>query len=260
LESAIATHELDEQRPGETLGRVLIAEGDPGAASVLSCALSAAGYEVESASDGPSALDLLRREPYDLALLDLDLPKIDGFSVLTCLRALGANRKVVVLSAKSNLLTKIECFEAGALDYVSKPFAVEEVLARVGAHARTRKVRGVTPFLQSGPLRFDLSRRVALINGSKIRLSRCEANLLEYMMRKGGFCTRQELLEFGWPQRADTAADILATYIYRLRVKLGKAMIQTACGKGYRVRAQPDDAAVTAAVPDPATSSAAVAW
>jgi two-component system OmpR family response regulator len=259
LESAIAGHELDDQWPEEVLGCVLIAEGDPGVASALSCALSAAGYEVESVSDGPSALDLLRRESYDVALLDLDLPEIDGVSVLICLRALGVNRNVVVLSASSNLLTKVECFEAGASDYVSKPFVVEEVLARVAARTRKRKGRAVTPVLESGALRLDLYRRVALLNGSKIWLSRCEANLLEYMMRKGGFCTRQELLEFGWPQTADTDANILATNIYRLRVKLGKAVIQTGYGKGYRVSAQPDYTAVAAAVPDPATSSAAAA-
>ena len=112
-------------------------------------------------------------------------------------------------------------------------------------------------FLQSGPLQLDLYLRVALVNGSKVSLSKCEANLLEYMMLKGGVCTREELIEFVWPQGAGDGATSLFTYIYRLRMKLGKSVIQTVYKKGYKVGTQPDYAAVTAA-PD-ATSAAAAA-
>ena len=216
------------------MARILIVEDEARIASFLSRALTSCGFQADTVSDGPLALKLIEKETYDLILLDLLLPGLDGFSVLRRLSESRPNQEVLVLSALSDVESKVRCFELGASDYVTKPFALAELVARVRTRIRQSKDRYATRFLENGALRLDLQRRVAVTNGKKVELSSREFLLLEYLMRKDGdVCSREELLQSVWGYTFDPGTNVVDVYIRRLRSKLGRDVIETIRNVGY---------------------------
>jgi len=216
------------------MARILIVEDEVRIASFLARALTSCGFQTDTVGDGPLALKLIERETYDLILLDLLLPGLDGFSVLRRLSEIRPTQEVLVLSALSDVESKVRCFELGASDYVTKPFALAELVARVRTRIRQSKDRHATRFLENGLLRLDLQRRVAMTNGKKVNLSAREFLLLEYLMRKDGeVCSREELLQSVWGYTFDPGTNVVDVYVRRLRSKLGRDVIETIRNVGY---------------------------
>ena len=153
------------------MGGILLVEDEHRIASFLSRALSACGFEVTGATDGYTAIEMLEREPYDLVLLDLLLPGLDGFAFLERSFQARPTQEVLVLSALSDVESKVKCFELGAADYVTKPFVLAELIARIRARLRQSQVISTTRFLDVGDLRLDLQRRTVSYRGEHITLS-----------------------------------------------------------------------------------------
>lgn len=214
--------------------RVLVVEDEARIESFLRRALESCGFEVASAFDGQAALEACRREAYDLVLLDLLLPNLDGFSFLEQVHELRPEQEVLVLSALSDVESKVRCFELGAGDYVTKPFALAELIARIRTRVRHSKAVVGTRYLDGGAMRLDLHRRVALTKGKRIELSTREFLLLEYLMRRDGdVCTREELLASVWGFTFDPGTNVVDVYVRRLRSKLGEHVIETVRNVGY---------------------------
>lgn len=216
------------------VSRVLVVEDEERIESFLRRALTSCGFDVVSARDGDAALEACRREAFDLVLLDLLLPKTDGFSFLEQIYDVRPEQEVLVLSALSDVESKVRCLELGAADYVTKPFVLAELMARIRTRVRRAKAISGTRFLDSGALQLDLHRRIALTNGRKIELSTREFLLLEYLMRKDGdVCTREELLASVWGFTFDPGTNVVDVYVRRLRSKIGVEVIETVRNVGY---------------------------
>lgn len=216
------------------MSRLLVVEDEARIESFLRRALTSCGFEVSSAVNGERALALCERQSFELVLLDLLLPDIDGFSFLERVYELRPEQEVIVLSALSDVESKVRCFELGAADYVTKPFLLAELVARI--QTRIRHARGLagTRFLDSGVLRLDLHKRIAVTNGKRVGLSTREFLLLEYMMRKDGdVCTREELLASVWGLGFDPGTNVVDVCVRRLRGKLGDEVIETIRNVGY---------------------------
>lgn len=200
--------------------------------------LDAAGYSVEIAVTGRGGLAALRETPPDLVILDLGLPDIDGMEVLATLRGDGHDMPVVILTARGEVPDKIAGFTAGADDYLTKPFAVAELLVRVQARLRPRATTRSTPeSLNHGALTLDLhSRVVTAPDIGERELSNREFALLEALMRKPGVThTREELLERVWGINFDPQSNVVDVYVRYLRLKVGAHRIETVRGGGYRM-------------------------
>ena len=216
------------------MSRVLVVEDEPKIASFLTRALSACGLEVSQAQDGGKALDMILREQYDLVLLDLLLPGTDGLAVLETTMAKRPTQEVVVLSALPDSESKVKCFELGASDYVTKPFILPELVARIRTRLRHARDLSTHRFLDAGGVRLDLQRRAVYIDGDRVALSAREFHLLEHLMRKEGeVCTRTELLSSVWGYTFDPRTNVVDVYIRRLRAKLGADLIETVRNVGY---------------------------
>lgn len=216
------------------MNRILIVEDEARIENFLRRALTTCGYDVASAADGQEALEACAGEPFDLVLLDLLLPKLDGFSFLEQIYDLRPEQEVLVLSALSDVESKVRCFELGAADYMTKPFVLAELIARIRTRVRHTRAFAGKRFLDGGPLRLDLQRRIALTNGKRIELSTREFLLLEYLMRKDGdVCSRKELLASVWAITFDPGTNVVDVYVRRLRNKLGDDVIETVRNVGY---------------------------
>lgn len=190
---------------------------------------------MDSAADGVSGLELARAGAHDLVILDLLLPRLTGFSVLEGIMSTRPGKPVVVLSALTDVESKVRCLELGASDYLPKPFALAELVARV--RARLRQTDGPPPdrMLRAGAVTLDLMRRVAENGRGAVRLSEREFLLLQFLMRRAGqVCTRDELLGEVWGYSFDPGSNIVDVYIGRLRAKLGSELIETVRNVGYR--------------------------
>ena len=177
------------------MARVLVVDDEPRILSFVSRALTAEGFAVDSTSEGTRALNLARSRRYALVILDLLLPGIDGVSVLREIMEARPEQRVLVLSALSDVESKVRCLELGASDYLAKPFALAELLARVRARIRQPDAPPVDRFVQVNGYTLDLLRRVVEIEGRTVGLSEREFLLLQHLMRKRGeVCTREELL------------------------------------------------------------------
>jgi len=216
------------------MNRVLVVEDEPKIASFLTRALSACGLEVNQAQDGSRALDMILHDRYDLVLLDLLLPGTDGLAVLEATMAKQPTQEVVVLSALSDSDSKVKCFELGATDYVTKPFILPELIARIRTRLRHARDLSAHRFLDAGGVRLDLQRRAVYIGEERASLSAREFHLLEHLMRKEGeVCTRSELLASVWGYTFDPRTNVVDVYIRRLRSKLGPNLIETVRNVGY---------------------------
>jgi two-component system OmpR family response regulator len=221
--------------------RLLVVEDDPDLNRQLVSALQEAGYVVDSASDGEDGHFLGDTEPYDAVVLDLGLPEMDGVTVLEKWRRAGKTMPVLILTARDRWSDKVAGFDAGADDYVAKPFFMEEVLARIRALLR-RATGHATSELECGPLRVDTRTSRVTIGGTAVKLTSLEYRLIEYLIHhQGRIISRTELVEHLYDQDFDRDSNTIEVFVGRLRRKLGKDMIETVRGLGYRLAA-PEDA------------------
>ena len=215
--------------------RVLIVEDEPDLARQLKAALGDAGYAVDHAPDGEEAQFLGDTEPYDAIVLDLGLPKIDGVSVLERWRKDGMSSPVLILTARGAWSEKVAGFDAGADDYLTKPFHTEELLARLRALVR-RAAGHSAPALSCGGLLLDPRAARASVNGEPVRMTSLEYRLLHYLMlHQGRVISRTELLEHLYDQDFDRDSNTIEVFIGRLRKKIGSDRIETVRGLGYRL-------------------------
>jgi two-component system OmpR family response regulator len=215
--------------------RILVVEDDPDLARQLKQALGDAGYAVDHAPDGEEGLFLGESEPYDAIVLDLGLPKIDGVSVLEQWRRANITTPVLILTARGAWSEKVSGFDAGADDYLTKPFHTEELLARLRALVR-RAAGHASPSLSCGGLRLDPRAARASVNGEPLRLTSLEYRLLHYlMMHQGRVIGRSELVEHLYDQDFDRDSNTIEVFVGRLRKKIGQDRIETVRGLGYRL-------------------------
>ncbi|MEQ8268263.1 response regulator transcription factor [Parvibaculum sp.] len=220
--------------------RLLVVEDDPDLNRQLVGALEEAGYVVDSAKDGEEGHFLGDTEPYDAVVLDLGLPEMDGVTVLEKWRRDGRIMPVLILTARDRWSDKVAGFDAGADDYVAKPFYMEEVLARLRALLR-RATGHASSELECGPVRVDTRSSRVTVNGRAIKLTSLEYRLLSYMMHhQGRVISRTELVEHLYDQDFDRDSNTIEVFVGRLRRKLGKDVIETVRGLGYRLAAAED--------------------
>jgi DNA-binding response OmpR family regulator len=214
---------------------VLVVDDEPRIVSFVSRALAAEGFQVDGAHDGIRALELAGTERYELVVLDLLLPNLDGMSVLQGLIERRPDQRVLVLSALSDVETKVRCLEFGASDYLSKPFSLAELVARIRARLRQPAGGPRHRTLRVGGVTLDLTRRVAEVDGRRATLSEREFLLLEHLMRhEGDVCSRQRLLADVWGYSFDPGSNVVDVCVGRLRAKLGADVIGTVRNVGYR--------------------------
>jgi two-component system, OmpR family, response regulator len=219
--------------------RLLVVEDDRDLNRQLVKALGQAGYAVDSAFDGEEGQFLGETEPYDAVILDLGLPKTDGVSVLEAWRVAGRKMPVLVLTARDGWSDKVRSFDAGADDYVTKPFHIEEILARLRALVR-RATGHASSDLVCGPIRVDTRAGRVLVNGEPIRLTSHEYRLMSYLMHHiGRIISRTELVEHLYDQDFDRDSNTIEVFVGRLRKKLGVDVIKTIRGLGYLIEPPP---------------------
>jgi len=220
--------------------RILVAEDEDRILAFMTRALRAEGFAVDAAGDGDEALCRVRHDRYDLLVLDLLLPRLDGLAVLRELRRIDPALPVMIVSARSDLATKLEGFELGACDYVLKPFVLDELLARVRAHVRRpRTGEGEARLLRAGQLILDLARHQARVDGASVDLSDREFRLLLYLGEHAGeIVSRERLLSEVWGYHFDPRSNVVEVCVRRVRRKLGVATaIETVRNGGYRLAA-----------------------
>jgi two-component system OmpR family response regulator len=215
--------------------RILVVEDDTNLNRQLKDALTDAGYAVDVAFDGEEGHFLGDTEPYDAVVLDIGLPQMDGLSVLEEWRRAGKTTPVLLLTARDRWSDKVQGIDAGADDYVAKPFHMEEVLARVRALVR-RAAGHASNEIVAGPVRLDARSGRVTVNGQAIKLTSHELRLLSYLMHhKGKVISRTELTEHLYDQDFDRDSNTIEVFVGRLRKKLPEDCIQTVRGLGYQI-------------------------
>jgi two-component system OmpR family response regulator len=215
--------------------RILVAEDEARLGQQLARALGDAGYAVDRAADGVRADFLVQTERYDAVVLDLGLPKVDGLTILRRWRDAGVAVPVLVLTARGSWHEKVQGIDSGADDYVSKPFRMEELLARLRALIR-RASGQVTPQLRSGAVLLDPRSAKVTVGGNPVKLTSHEFRVLSYLMhQRGRVVSQAELSEHIYSQDLDRDSNTVEVFIARLRRKLGPAVIETVRGLGYRI-------------------------
>ena len=219
--------------------RILIAEDEERIVSFLEKGLRAGGYTTVAVRTGPDALALARDDSFDLLVLDLGLPGMDGHDVLRAMRARGESMPVVILTARDDVEDTVAGLEGGADDYVTKPFRFEELVARI----RLRLREGATPepsVLAAGGVALDLRSRRASVDDRVVELTAREFALTEVFLRHAGqVLSREQLLSHVWGYDFDPGSNVVDVYVRYLRRKLGGDIIETVRGMGYRLRTSP---------------------
>jgi two-component system, OmpR family, response regulator len=219
--------------PLETRVRLLVVEDDPDLNRQLTTALTDAGYVVDRAFDGEEGHFLGDSEPYDAVVLDIGLPKMDGISVLEAWRRNGRSMPVLILTARDRWSDKVQGFDAGADDYVAKPFHLEEILARIRALLR-RSTGHAQSELTCGPVSLDTRTGRVSVSGNPIKMTSHEYRLLAYLMHHTGrVVSRTELVEHLYDQDFDRDSNTIEVFVGRIRKKLEVDIIQTVRGLGY---------------------------
>ncbi len=221
--------------------KLLLVEDDPEAAAYLARGLSEAGHTVDRATSGREGLMLAVGEIFDVVVLDRMLPGVDGLTIVRTMRASGVRTPVLLLTAMGGIDDRVEGFEAGGDDYLVKPYAFSELLARVNALARRPPPQDQPTLLRVGDLELNLLKRAVTRAGRRIELQPREFQLLEYLMRHAGrVVTRTMLLENVWEFHFDPKTNIVETHVSRLRGKVDRGydceLIHTVRGAGYCVR------------------------
>ena len=216
--------------------RILVVEDDKDLNRQLVEALTDAGYVVDKAFDGEEGHFLGDTEPYDAVILDIGLPEMDGISVLEAWRRENRKMPVLILTARDRWSDKVSGIDAGADDYVTKPFHVEEVLARIRALIR-RSVGIASAEIEIGPIRLDTKLSRVSVDGKNIKLTALEFRLLSYIMHhQGKVVSRTELVEHLYDQDFDRDSNTIEVFVGRLRKKLSTDLIETVRGLGYRIQ------------------------
>ena len=219
--------------------RLLVVEDEHSLREDIARKLRLSGYEVDACADGEAALEALAAERYDLVLLDLNLPKVDGMQVLRSLRQHDLETCVLILSARSEIADKVEGLDAGANDYLSKPFHLAELEARVRSLTRRSFVQH-DALLSCGRVTFDTVKRTAQVNGEAVALTRKENGILEYLLlNQGRPVSQEELMEHVWDNSVDSFSNSIRVHISALRKKLRAALgydpIRNRIGEGYEI-------------------------
>jgi two-component system, OmpR family, response regulator len=222
--------------------RLLLVEDDPKIASFILKGMKAEGYAVDHASDGQEGLHMALNEPYDAAIIDVMLPKLDGLSVIERMRKEKVNTPVIILSAKGSVDDRVKGLQVGADGYLPKPFAFSELLAFVQALIRRGSGLSEPTRLAVGDLTMNLLNREVTRGGRKIELQRLEFSLLEYLMRNAGrVVSKTMIMEHVWDYNFDPQTNVVESRICRLRDKIDrgfdKKLIQTVRGVGYAIKA-----------------------
>jgi two-component system OmpR family response regulator len=222
--------------------RILVIEDDPELAANLAAGLKDAGYQVVQAADGDAGLAAAQKEAFDAMIVDRMLPKRDGLSVISTLRGMSNQTPVLILSALDQVDDRVTGLRAGGDDYLPKPYALSELLARLEALLRRKDSSGAATKLRAGDLEMDLLTRTVTRAGKEIDLQPREFILLEYLVRHAGqVVTRTMLLEGVWDFHFDPQTNVIDVHISRLRQKIDKgfphALLQTIRGAGYMIKA-----------------------
>ena len=217
--------------------RLLVVEDEHSLREDITRKLRLSGYEVDACADGEAALEALAAERYDLVLLDLNLPKVDGMQVLRSLRQHDLETCVLILSARSEIADKVEGLDAGANDYLAKPFHLEELEARIRSLTR-RQFTQNDVVLTCGRLSFDTKTRIASADGQELSLTRKEIGILEYLLlNQGRPVSQEELLDHVWDNSVDNFSNSIRVHISALRKKLRAALgfdpVRNRIGEGY---------------------------
>ena len=216
--------------------RILIIEDEPGMASFIDKGLASRGYATKVVGDGASAIAIGADSDFDLAILDLGLPDVDGLSVLRELRRRGEHLPVLILTARDDTRDMVEGLDAGAGDYITKPFKLDELLARVRVQLREGGSSEPT-VLEAGGVTLDVRTRKAMVDGRVVDLTAREFTMLEtFMGHAGQVLSREQLLAHVWGYDYDPGSNVVEVYVGYLRKKLGEERIETVRGMGYRLR------------------------
>jgi len=218
--------------------RLLLIEDDTKIASFVLKGLKAEGFAVDHARDGENGLHLAMTEPYDLAIVDIMLPKKDGFEIIAALRREKIHLPVIILSARGATEDKVKGLQLGSDDYLTKPFAFSELLARIQALLRRSSGAAEPTKLEAGDLVMNLITREVVRRGRKIDLQPLEFSLLEYLMRNAGkVVSKTMIMEHVWDYHFDPQTNVVESRIYHLREKIDKGfetkLIHTVRGVGY---------------------------
>jgi DNA-binding response OmpR family regulator len=219
------------------MARILIAEDEPLIVSFIEKGLRGNGFVTMAVDDGASAAQFARDTDFDLLLLDVGLPKLNGFEVLDEVRGRGETLPIILLTARSEVEATVKGFELGADDYLAKPFRFEELLVRIRARVRdrSRPAQMNASVVAANGVELDAHTRKATIDGRQVELSAKEYLLAETLIRHAGqILTREQLLNHAWGYDFDPESNVVDVYIRYLRKKLGAATIQTVRGAGYR--------------------------
>jgi len=226
--------------------RVLLVDDEPAFARFMVRALQSMGLTVDQAPDGVVALRKVMHGTYDLILTDIRMPNLTGLEFLIAVRAADADVPIIMLSAADDVETRVRALDAGAVDFVGKPFAVEELLARIRRVLRTTTSVDERKSRQVGPYALDSRRHEVSVGGRVIPLSQREFLLLECLMKRAGdICTREELLSDVWGYTFDPGSNIVHVYVRRLRSKISPDIVQTIRSVGYSLSAGPVSRAAT---------------
>ena len=223
--------------------KLLIVEDEKRLCQTVAKHLKDEGYTVDMCYDGSDALDYINGTEYDAVILDIMLPGIDGISVLKKIRAKKLNTPVLLLTAKSSVEDKVEGLDSGADDYLTKPFALDELSARIRVMIRRSGVERVDNTITAGPLTLDTEKKVAVREGKEIKLTAKEYSILEYLMHnKGIVLSRDKIMHHIWNYDYEGGSNIIDVYIRNLRNKVDagfdQKLIQTVRGMGYVIKSK----------------------
>jgi DNA-binding response OmpR family regulator len=217
--------------------RFLVAEDNQALGTFLRRGLAADGHEVRLAMDGQAAVDLFLEETPDLAILDLNMPRLDGTEVLTLFRSVTEDLPILILTARNEMETRVKCLDLGADDCMLKPFALVELRARIRALLRRRRDQSL--LLRHGSLEVSRVERTVIYCGDPVTLTGKEFALLEYLLlNRGRAVSRSTLLEQVWKMQPVASTNVVDVYVNYLRRKLssaGEVLIQTVRGEGYAI-------------------------
>lgn len=217
--------------------RILIVEDETELCDTIAEGLELDGYAVDRCYHGEKACELMMVEPYDLVVLDLNLPGMDGMDVLREIRKVDQELKILILSARSSVSDKVQGLDSGANDYLAKPFAFDELEARIRSLLRRNFVQENTVLVWNG-ISLDTARRIACVNGTQVSLTKKELSILEYfMLHPTRVISQEELMEHIWNMEADSFSNAVRVHIATLRKKLKQKLaydpIATRIGQGY---------------------------